>query len=124
MTSDDTPTGEPRDWIAQLRLWRRDVVTRPLLGWYRKRIPPMSDTEREAIEAGTVWWDAALFTGKPDWPMLLRAPKAVLSEGEENFLSAPGPAAGTSGFSLAHTIQNMATGVLADMTQRCRLDIQ
>ena len=33
-------------------------------------------------------------------------------------------AAGTSGFSLAHTIQNMATGVLADMTQRCRLDIQ
>ena len=67
----------------------RDVVTRLLLGWYRKRIPPMSDTEREAIEAGTVWWDAALFTGKPDWPMLLRAPKAALSEGEENFLSGP-----------------------------------
>jgi len=89
MTSDDTPTGEPRDWINQLRLWRRDVVTRPLLGWYRKRIPPMSDTEREAIEAGTVWWDAALFTGKPDWSVLLRAPKAILSEEEENFLSGP-----------------------------------
>jgi acyl-CoA dehydrogenase len=74
-----------RDW----KTWRRDYVTRPLLAWYRKRIPPMSSTEREAIEAGTVWWDAALFTGKPDWPILLNAPKAALSVEEQAFLDGP-----------------------------------
>ena len=74
-----------RDW----KTWRRDYITRPLLAWYRKRIPPMSNTEREAIEAGTVWWDAALFTGKPDWPILLNAPKAGLSDEEGAFLNGP-----------------------------------
>ena len=34
-------------------------------------LPAMSDTEREALEAGTVWWDGELFTGRPDWPKLL-----------------------------------------------------
>ncbi len=89
MTTDDDSPRDSGDLLSQLRLWRRDYVTKPLLAWYRKRIPPMSDTEREAIEAGTVWWDASLFTGKPDWPMLLRAPKAVLSEEEESFLAGP-----------------------------------
>jgi len=74
-----------RDW----KTWRRETLTRPLLNWYRKRIPPMSNTEREAIEAGTVWWDAALFTGKPDWTILLGAPKAALSVEEETFLAGP-----------------------------------
>lgn len=77
--------GRQQDWKA----WRRDALTRPLLVWYRKRLPPMSDTEREAIEAGTVWWDAQLFTGKPDWRVLLRAPKASLSVEEEAFLAGP-----------------------------------
>jgi acyl-CoA dehydrogenase len=86
MTTDDTAKSPGRGgW----RSWRRNTVTRPLLTWYRKRIPPMSDTEREAIEAGTVWWDASLFTGKPEWSTLLRAPPAVLSEEEENFLEGP-----------------------------------
>lgn len=76
---------QQRDWAT----WRRDFLTRPLFAWYRKRIPPMSDTEREAIEAGTVWWDAALFTGKPDWPVLMNAPKAALSAEEEAFLAGP-----------------------------------
>ena len=85
----DTPDTEPqtprRTWIDV----RRDFVTRPLLAWYRKRIPPMSTTEREAIEAGTVWWDAQLFTGNPDWTQLLRAPKAALSDEEQAFISGP-----------------------------------
>src|SRR5438105_11992003 len=40
--------------------------SRPLFGWYKKVLPPMSATEREAIEGGTVWWDAELFSGKPN----------------------------------------------------------
>ena len=43
------------------RGWRRNWITRPLLAWYRGRVPAMSATEREALEAGTVWWDAELF---------------------------------------------------------------
>ena len=84
----ETPTPEEkpkRSW----REWRRDVLTRPLLAFYKSRLPPMSTTEREAIEAGTVWWDAALFTGKPDWPILLNAPKAGLSDEEGAFLNGP-----------------------------------
>jgi acyl-CoA dehydrogenase len=49
----------------------------------------MSDTEREAIEAGTVWWDAELFSGKPDWRVLHAQPKAVLSGEEQAFLDGP-----------------------------------
>lgn len=82
----DKPETKPRrDW----QTWRRETLTRPLLAWYKKRLPPMSDTEREALEAGTVWWDAALFTGKPDWRQLLGAPKAGVTEEEQAFLDGP-----------------------------------
>ena len=48
-------------------------------------MPPMSQTEREAIEAGTVWWDGELFSGRPDWPRLLETPYARLSAGRAAF---------------------------------------
>ena len=35
------------------------------MNWYRQALPPISATEREALEAGTVWWDAQLFSGAP-----------------------------------------------------------
>lgn len=81
----DANRTKKRDWTA----WRRETLTRPLLAWYKKRLPPMSDTEREALEAGTVWWDAELFTGKPDWHKLLAAPKASLAPDEQAFLDGP-----------------------------------
>ena len=84
-----TDTSDAKEHHRSWRDWRRDVLTRPLLAFYRSRIPPMSTTEREAIEAGTVWWDANLFTGKPDWTQLLRAPKAALSPEEQTFLDGP-----------------------------------
>ena len=46
---------------------RRTFVSSPLLRRFRKVMPPMSQTEREALEAGSVWWDAQLFSGRPDW---------------------------------------------------------
>jgi acyl-CoA dehydrogenase len=49
----------------------------------------MSDTEREALEAGDVWWDAELFTGNPDWSKLLDMPAATLSAEEQAFLQGP-----------------------------------
>ena len=39
---------------------------RPIFSWARRALPTMSDTEREALEAGDVWWDAELFTGNPE----------------------------------------------------------
>ena len=61
--------------------FRRNWLTRPIFSWARRALPTMSDTEREALEAGDVWWDAELFTGNPDWSKLLDTPAATLSSG-------------------------------------------
>jgi acyl-CoA dehydrogenase len=46
---------------------RHTLVTKPLLTRIQKILPPMSETERIALEAGDVWWEAQLFSGRPDW---------------------------------------------------------
>ena len=68
---------------------RRDFLTRPIFAWAKKAMPAMSDTEREALEAGDVWWDADLFTGNPDWSKLLATEPAKLTAEEEAFLNGP-----------------------------------
>jgi acyl-CoA dehydrogenase len=65
---------------------RRKLVSDGVLAAFRKVLPPMSQTEREAIEAGTVWWDADLFSGRPDWKKLLDAPQPRLTAEEQRFL--------------------------------------
>jgi acyl-CoA dehydrogenase len=69
--------------------FRRERITRPLLGTYRKMLPSMSRTEREALSAGTVWWEGELFAGVPQWRKLLGAPAPQLSEEERAFLDGP-----------------------------------
>ena len=69
--------------------FRRDWLSRPIFRWARKVLPSLSATEREAIEAGDVWWDADLFSGNPDWGKLLSTPPAQLSAEEQAFLSGP-----------------------------------
>ncbi|KAF1066970.1 MAG: Acyl-coenzyme A dehydrogenase [Pseudomonas citronellolis] len=68
---------------------RRKVFSGPLFNWFQKVLPPMSDTEREAIEAGTVWWDGDLFSGRPDWSRLLGTPAPRLTEEEQAFVDGP-----------------------------------
>ena len=65
---------------------RRNLVTKPIFGIFKKILPPLSDTEREAMEAGDVWWDGDLFQGKPDWKKLHAIPKAELSAEEQAFM--------------------------------------
>src|SRR5688572_2421021 len=65
---------------------RRSIFSAPALRAFRKVLPPMSDTEREALEAGTVWWDGELFSGRPNWRRLLDMPPAVLTPDEQRFL--------------------------------------
>src|SRR3954468_13987034 len=69
--------------------FRRDTLTKPIFSWARGVLPAMSDTEREALEAGDVWWDADLFTGNPDWSKLLKVPQAKLTAEEQAFLNGP-----------------------------------
>lgn len=68
---------------------RRQYFTKPLFSWFQKVLPPMSQTERDAIDAGTVWWDGELFSGRPDWDKLLAYPKAQLTEEEQAFIDGP-----------------------------------
>ncbi|WP_026621191.1 acyl-CoA dehydrogenase (plasmid) [Ensifer sp. WSM1721] len=72
-----------------LRILRRDTITKPLFKWAARVMPPISETERDAIEAGTVWWDRELFTGNPDWNRLLAMPPAKLSAEEQSFMDGP-----------------------------------
>ncbi|MBE9548985.1 MAG: acyl-CoA dehydrogenase [Proteobacteria bacterium] len=68
---------------------RRKLISKPLFGWFKGVLPTMSDTEREALEAGTVWWDAELFSGKPKWKKLLEVKKPELTDEEQAFMDGP-----------------------------------
>ena len=65
---------------------RKQLFTASILAHFRKVVPAMSDTEREALEAGSVWWDGELFSGRPDWAKLLSTPVPKLSDEEQRFL--------------------------------------
>ncbi len=68
---------------------RREQITRPLLRAFRKVMPAMSETEKAALNAGSVWWDGELFSGQPDWNHLLSQPACRLSEREQAFIDGP-----------------------------------
>lgn len=83
-------------WIALVPLWlltikpfRIGFITRPFLRTYKRLLPSMSNTEREALEAGTVWWDGELFTGGPRWEKLMSAQPPRLNAEEQAFLDGP-----------------------------------
>lgn len=68
---------------------RRTLFSDRLYGWYRKVMPAISATEQVALDAGTVWWDAELFSGRPHWRTLLKTPPPAVSEREQAFIDGP-----------------------------------
>jgi acyl-CoA dehydrogenase len=72
--------------LLGVRPLRRAIVTKPIFAIYRRILPQMSDTERTALEAGTVWWEGELFRGKPDWLKLATYPVPKLTAEEQSFL--------------------------------------
>jgi acyl-CoA dehydrogenase len=68
---------------------RRAVVSGPIFGIYKKILPQISQTEQEALDAGSIWWDADLFSGKPDWDKMFSYPQAKLSAEEQAFIDGP-----------------------------------
>lgn len=65
---------------------RKDKITRPVFKFFKGVLPPMNQTEKEALDAGDVWWDGELFRGNPDWKILLDTPKPELNEEEQDFI--------------------------------------
>jgi acyl-CoA dehydrogenase len=76
-------------WLFNLRPLRKALISRPFLKTYLRMLPTMSSTEREALEAGSVWWDGELFTGKPNWDKLLNTRPAQLTAEEQAFMDGP-----------------------------------
>ncbi len=68
---------------------RRALFSRALMPVMGKVLPRIGDTERVALEAGTVWWDAQIFSGMPDWQYLLAFECQPLSAREQAFLDGP-----------------------------------
>ena len=68
---------------------RQTLLSKPAFGVFKKVLPSMSTTEKEALEAGTTWWEGDLFSGKPDWNKLANYPKPSLSEKEQAFIDGP-----------------------------------
>ena len=75
--------------VLNVPRWRRRLLTDPAFALFQRSLPALSRTEREALEAGTVWWDGDLFSGAPRWRRLLEAPVPVLTEREQAFLDGP-----------------------------------
>ncbi|WP_445947509.1 acyl-CoA dehydrogenase family protein, partial [Shewanella sp.] len=72
-----------------IKSFRQHFISRPLMKVYRGIMPEMSSTEKEAIEAGTTWWEADLFAGNPNWSKLHNYPQARLTADEQAFLDGP-----------------------------------
>ena len=70
-----------------LKTLRKHKISGKLLKQFRAIMPSMSSTEKDAIEAGTVWWDADLFSGKPDWNKFINIPKPTLTQEEQDFIN-------------------------------------
>ena len=68
---------------------RKKFVIKPLFSAFSHTMPPLSVTEKEALESGTVWWDGQLFSGKPDWNQLLNSTLHQLTVEEQAFLDGP-----------------------------------
>jgi len=72
--------------FANHKTLRRRYFTRRIIEVMSQRMPTISNTEREAIEAGNVWWEKDLFRGRPEWKKLLAIPKPKLSSEEQHFI--------------------------------------
>ncbi|MCW9023046.1 MAG: acyl-CoA dehydrogenase, partial [Gammaproteobacteria bacterium] len=69
--------------------WRLRWISEPLLKMFRRATPTMSQTEREALDAGSVWWDGELFSGRPKWKKLRSLPVPTILAEEQVFIDGP-----------------------------------
>jgi len=75
--------------MLNLPFLRRRAISNHLFRLFAKALPAMSSTEREALEAGSVWWEGELFGGCPRWKRLFAVPAPRLGAEEQAFLDGP-----------------------------------
>ncbi len=68
---------------------RQSIISTKAMALFKQVLPALSQTEQEALDAGTVWWDGELFSGKPDWEKLLQINTSKLSKEEREYLDGP-----------------------------------
>lgn len=68
---------------------RQSLFSSKAMAMFQKVMPPMSRTEKEAIDAGTTWWEGDLFRGAPNWNKLHNYPKPQLTAEEQAFIDGP-----------------------------------
>ncbi len=57
-----------------------------LLTRFRQQLPPISQIEREVLQAGDTWWEKQFFSGNPDWEQLFALKKPTLTQEEQAFI--------------------------------------
>ena len=68
---------------------RKKLISKPAMKVLKKNLPQISETEQQALEAGNTWWDAELFSGKPNWRHLRDISSSSLTSVEQAFLDGP-----------------------------------
>lgn len=98
---------------------RRSFISSKVLQIFQKIIPSMSKTEKEAIEAGTTWWEGDLFQGMPDWDKLHKYPKPQLTTEEQAFLNGPVVEACriANDFQISHELADLPTELWQHLKQ-------
>lgn len=72
-----------------LKKLRKNLISKPLMKSLKKIMPPLSKTEKEALESGTIWWEGEFFKGKPDWNKLHSVLAPKLTGEETAFINGP-----------------------------------
>ncbi|MDO1920649.1 acyl-CoA dehydrogenase, partial [Escherichia coli] len=94
---------------------RKAMISAPVFRGFRKVMPPMSRTEKEAIDAGTTWWECDLFQGKPDCNKLHNYPQPRLTAAEQAFIDGPVEDACrmANDFQITHELADLPPGLWA-----------
>ena len=75
--------------VLSVKAIRKPLLITPIYGAVKSILPKVSRTEQEALDAGTVGWDAELFSGRPDWRKLNAIRPLTLTSEEQAFLDGP-----------------------------------
>lgn len=77
--------------IFNIKPLRTSLVTKPIMTLMDRLgfLPKISETERAAIDAGSVWIEKDLFSGKPDFAKLMSEPYPQLTPEEQAFMNGP-----------------------------------
>ena len=68
---------------------RYAYFSKPMLHWFLRKQPALSQAEREVLESGGIWWEKEFFTGNPNWEKLLHGRDVVMNAEEQAFLAGP-----------------------------------